>query len=644
MLKKSGNKKKVLWADTSAARPLEQVHHFFLDEAEKALKKSGLVKGGDMAKIERLGEKELRFKIHNGGGGYEAAEYGANNEIGEQGNGNTWPAQLIKIDLPDTVIQAEIHSVENEIQKIREANTLAVLMFKQFLPDSPSEPTEDSKSSSIEQIQSKVIPLEDITQQLNNASAVNDNQAKDTNTTMLMPPTDNHAHSSNFDYQNRVNSATNRSNHFENPFNAKGTASGFNQQFRNNNNINNHKQYNPTSISSKAFNGNSNEKDLVVMETGYGFGNSQKQQQPTAEAPMTLASAKDETKASTVDADSASNILNIVSKATVFLQSDETAEKIKQILKQIGSAPASASSASGASLSNLASLTTTATPVAAPAPLTLQPNSLESVMQALLAVNKNPANENNKTAQQLMSIPINSSDGAIEDSADRSPGFNNNKFGNNRNFSNDNNNFRKSKWNNPGNGGNYEGNNWNKSANYRNNNSNNNGGNGVNADNNNRTIFVNSHKRGMGNRGGYNDFRGGKGGFGRGNGGMNPSNNNNNTNNDNPRWQNFNNNNRGGRFGGGGGKHGYRPNFNNKNDDHDKNHENNGGDNPRRRSDGDNDDWSDMKHGGPGNGRRNSNNEDHTGGNKAGAPTPMPVPAPLPMVKANTTTQGGTWR
>ena len=633
MLKKSGNKKKVLWADTSAARPLEQVHHFFLDEAEKALKKSGLVKGADMAKIERLGEKELRFKIHNGGG-YEA-EYaaGASNES-EQGN--TWPAQLIKIDLPDTVIQAEIHSVENEIQKIREANTLAVLMFKQFLPDSPSEPTEDSKSSSsstTEQIQSKVIPLEDITQQLNaSAAAAAVNDTKDTD--MLMPPTDNHAHSSNFDYQNRVNSATNRSNHFENPFNNKGPASGFNQQFRNNNNIN-HKQYNPTSISSKAFNGTSNEKDLV-MDNGYGFGNSHKQQPQTA----TSEPPKEETKAP-VDADSASNILNIVSKATVFLQSDETAEKIKQILKQIGSTPASASSASGASLSNLASLTTAATPVAAPAPLNLQANSLESVMQALLAVNKNPANENsNKTAQQLMSIPINSTDSpANEDSGDRSPGFNNNKFGNNRNFSNDNNNFRKSKWNNPGNG-NYEGNNWNKSANYRNNN-NSNGG--VNADNNNRTIFVNNHKRGMGNRGGYNDFRGGKGGFGRGNGGMNPSNNNNN--NDNPRWQNFNNNNnnRGGRFGaGGGGKHGYRPNFNNKNDDHDKNHENNG-DNPRRRSDGDNEDWSDMKHGGPG-GRRNSNNEDHMGGNKAGGPTPMPVPPPLPMVKANTTTQGGTWR
>lgn len=157
---KKQNKKKVVWADSITSmingngiiRPLENVQYFYLDEIEREIKRSAH-KGGDIAKIEKLNEKELRFKMHS-----PEDDLSLNNT-------NNWPTSLIPIDLPDTINIPEIKSIEHEIQLKREQDILAVLMFKQFLPDSPSEPSESDNSSSNDLSdfnQTKLIPLDDV--------------------------------------------------------------------------------------------------------------------------------------------------------------------------------------------------------------------------------------------------------------------------------------------------------------------------------------------------------------------------------------------------------------------------------------------------------------------------------------------------
>jgi hypothetical protein len=180
---KSVSKKRVSWADAHS-KPIEHVQTFYLDEAEKcnlkitkiflfktkylkyyitrkAIKKSAFQEGQDISKIEKLNEKELRFKSPN---------FPMENEFITEmdttstvSSGPKWPSNgLTPIDLPENIIIPEIKSDENEIQTKREQSTLAVLVFKQFCPDSASEPNEADSKSSLDTI-TKIIPLEDIT-------------------------------------------------------------------------------------------------------------------------------------------------------------------------------------------------------------------------------------------------------------------------------------------------------------------------------------------------------------------------------------------------------------------------------------------------------------------------------------------------
>ncbi len=113
-----------------------------------------------MAKIEKLNEKEMKFKHHDS---YDIAD-----PLSDPSNEAPWPT-LIPIDLPDSTHQPTICSAEHDIQVAREMNILGVLMFKEFLPDSPSEPTDSVVDHSLETIVSKLIPLEDVT--LNQSSS-----------------------------------------------------------------------------------------------------------------------------------------------------------------------------------------------------------------------------------------------------------------------------------------------------------------------------------------------------------------------------------------------------------------------------------------------------------------------------------------
>ncbi len=79
---------------------------------------------------------------------------------------NNWPSSLIPIDLPESIPIPEIKSIEHEIQLKREQNTLAVLVFKQFLPDSPSEPENENitnKTNPLDFYPTKIIPFDDST-------------------------------------------------------------------------------------------------------------------------------------------------------------------------------------------------------------------------------------------------------------------------------------------------------------------------------------------------------------------------------------------------------------------------------------------------------------------------------------------------
>jgi hypothetical protein len=133
-----------------------------LDEEERDIKKSafkgGEYKDGDMKKVEMLSEKGLRFQM--------TSTFGFGNTFDEdrvtsnQGNSSNGAWFLVPIDLPADRIVHEVHSLEKEIQAKREMNVLQCFFAKEFLPDSPGEPSDNGLSG--EQVKTKLIPLEDI--------------------------------------------------------------------------------------------------------------------------------------------------------------------------------------------------------------------------------------------------------------------------------------------------------------------------------------------------------------------------------------------------------------------------------------------------------------------------------------------------
>jgi hypothetical protein len=116
-----------------------------------------------------LNEKELKFKMESSTffsqSGFSTATDFTTSVLNGQ-DAIPWPDALTPIDLP--VIGPEIRSLENDIQLKRESMILGVLLFKKTLPHSPTEPTDSDIVSSlndttIEPIESKLIPLEDTT-------------------------------------------------------------------------------------------------------------------------------------------------------------------------------------------------------------------------------------------------------------------------------------------------------------------------------------------------------------------------------------------------------------------------------------------------------------------------------------------------
>lgn len=159
---KKASKKRVSWADAHS-KPIEHIQTFYLDEAEKQIKKSAFQEGQDVSKIEKFNEKELRFKTADNHHNHESMEIGGAAGDMMTNSAFKWPsAGLTPIDLPESTVIPEIRSAENEIQTQRELLTLAVLVFKQFCPDSASEPTEEDSKSSLD-ANTKIIPLEDVT-------------------------------------------------------------------------------------------------------------------------------------------------------------------------------------------------------------------------------------------------------------------------------------------------------------------------------------------------------------------------------------------------------------------------------------------------------------------------------------------------
>ena len=169
-----------MWAD-ACQKQLESIEYFYLDEIEREIKKNAF-KGGDMAKIEKLNEKELKFKHHD--------DFSFDNvQLTEV----EWPA-LIPIDLPDYIVQPVICSAEHEVQLKREKDILEVLMFKQFLPDSPSEPTDLTPVTT----STKLIPLEDV-----NLSSDFDTSNNGEQSVLSEPPQSNDMYSNHHNQKNK---------------------------------------------------------------------------------------------------------------------------------------------------------------------------------------------------------------------------------------------------------------------------------------------------------------------------------------------------------------------------------------------------------------------------------------------------------
>ena len=228
----------MVWAD-SCLKQLEQVSYFYLDEIERDIKKSAF-KGGDMAKIEKLNEKELKFK--HPVSPISPFEYNAEGGAAE-GAESSWPSALIPIELPEGINVPEIRSIEHDVQVRREQNTLAVLMFKQFLPDSPSEPDDIVEPNQTPVV--KIIPLDDAT--LNSSLSENEVTHQDignNNVDMI----DQTAVNQNLNHLNDPvgpfnNHQSFNKNKFYNPNNKKNSYES-NEFGANNNKSNNHGYYN----------------------------------------------------------------------------------------------------------------------------------------------------------------------------------------------------------------------------------------------------------------------------------------------------------------------------------------------------------------------------------------------------------------
>lgn len=448
---KKVTKKKVVWADT-CSKLLEQVSYFYLDESERENKKAAF-KGGDFDKIEKLNEKELKFKHHE-----DEMIVPDGSEISLP-----WPS-LIPLELPDHIVQPEIKSVEHEIQLKREQNILAVLMFKQFLPDSPSEPTDsDNINSNTEGFTSKIIPLDDVT--LNQSSEV-DNSLEIVNHENE-PALKNNHHQLNNGYNDQQHGHYNqkfpKQNNRGNNFNQRHNNYNNNNQMGFNNKHQHHhqkRQFEQENLQQKASTTtplSPQQRTAPKLFTPASPPQSPSKAatplSPPSNAPRLYSKLDESPKppASSTDSGESSSLINL---STSLLSSDEMTEKIKLILSQINKTP---------------SETTTAETLA----------ETEQPKVADLTHNKPENNYNNYNSNNK--------------------GYNNNynNYNNMPSGSNYNPDYKKaSKWSTPA--SNFNNNQkMNQNQDNRNNNFNNN-------TNNQRNSFQNNYRRGIGNRGDMN--------------------------------------------------------------------------------------------------------------------------------------------
>lgn len=324
---------------------LEQVSYFYLDESERENKKAAF-KGGDFDKIEKLNEKELKFKHHEESGIINGAD----------GEGSLpWPT-LIPIDLPDFIVQPEIKSVENEIQLKREQNILAVLMFKQFLPDSPSEPSDsDNINSNSEGFTSKIIPLDDVTlnqsSESENALVAETNQAYHNIEPVL---TNNHQLNSNNDY----NDSYNHHHNSKFPKNHNNKVDRFNQRHHNyNNQMNFNKQQQKRQFEQENFQKPSStatplspqQRTAPKLFTPASPPPSPLPQStkiiaatplsPPVTAPRLYSKLDESPKPAAAPQQADSESSSLINLSNSLLSSDEMTEKIKLILSQINKTP-----------------------------------------------------------------------------------------------------------------------------------------------------------------------------------------------------------------------------------------------------------------------------------------------------------------
>lgn len=103
-----------------------------------------------------LNEKGLRYKM---GVDYNIDEENGNNRAAN--SSVLWTLQ--PIELPSTIVRAEIKSEEREVQAKREQNVLQCFLTKEYLPDSPGEPPIDHIALCLS-IKTSLIPLEDLSQ------------------------------------------------------------------------------------------------------------------------------------------------------------------------------------------------------------------------------------------------------------------------------------------------------------------------------------------------------------------------------------------------------------------------------------------------------------------------------------------------
>lgn len=445
---KKATKKKVVWAD-SCSKQLESVSFFYLDETEREIKKNAF-KGGDMAKIEKLNEKELKFKHHDEHEPVEIAEVE-----------NVWPT-LIPLDLPDSICQPEVKSVEHDIQIQRELNTLGVLMFKEFLPPSPSEPDLDN-TNKFETITSKIIPLEDVT--LNQSSDIDTSIDKNQNEVNNQEANESNSNSYNstslFNQQNNFNDASNakfapkKQFYNENYKNGKDNNHGY---YAKNNHYNQHRRHmdqdsksnipSPTLTSApKLFTPASPPRSPPKTFTKKPSSPpriTSTPLSPTSNAPKLYSKAIEDSPQAEKKSDSDAS--SLISISNSLLSSDEMTEKIKLILKKVNE---------GKAESNLNS------------------NSKTPAISINTETNNNTAPVN-----KLMSITD------IEfNSKNTSPHLN----GNNSDYK------KSSKWNNYNNQKYGQNNNSQYGSSHKNNNE-------FNNRNNNRPQFQNNFRRGIGNR------------------------------------------------------------------------------------------------------------------------------------------------